>query len=246
MKFDKTLFNNFVMALKQLVTWPIAVESKGDVSKSFNWFPVAGTFLGILPFFIIQFIVWLLGENLAIASILSAGFFAFYLYFINQGRNVNSLLKASTFLSDSVTENAKNELTNHLGQQLNTIVMIFLFFSKLVTVGMLVYHGLHKWLILVPLFSSGCLSMFFVNVRYEEQPEKKLERYTPWLLSLLIASIVFGVSGFATGAVIWFLSQLAYDFVKKQSGSAIQDMVYGSCELAECLTILGGLFLLFL
>ncbi len=246
MKFDKTIFTNFVMALKQIVTWPIAVESKGDVSKSFNWFPLAGTLLGLLPYFIIQFIVWLLDENIAIASIISAGFFAFYLYFLNQGRNINSLLKSSTFLSESVAENAKNELTNHLGQQLNVIVMIFLFFSKIVAVATLTYHGLHKWLILVPLFSSGCLSMFFVNVRYEDQPEKKLERYTPWLLSLLIGSIVFGVSGFATGAVIWFLSQIAYDFVKKQSGSEIQDMVYGSCELAECLTLFGGLFLCFL
>jgi hypothetical protein len=243
MKLKWTFLNNFLLALKQLITLPVNFQAKGDISNAFNWFPVAGAAIGCLIYLGISFVIWILGDAPAVGSVISAGLFAFFLYFINQGRSVNALLKSTTFMSDSMKHTSTSELMLHLGQNLNLIVITFLFFCKLVVSGILIYYNFHKWLLLVPLFSAGCLSMFFVNVRYEDQPERKIERYTPWLLSLLIASVVSGVQGFAVGAVIWFLSQLAYDYVKKQPASEVQNMVYGSCELVECLTLFGGLIL---
>ncbi len=241
MKEGFPFLKDFFTAVKQLVTLPLPVEASSSLKQALNWFPVAGLVIGTLAVMVITIVGWILPD--AVTAVAGAIAFTYFLYYINQRRNINSLLKVSKQLGNDMQSVAHDELGNQVGAHLNLIVIIFVFFCKVVVAGTLIYFGNALWLALVPLFSASCLALFFINARQEDLRLDKNQRMMPWFIALALAIVVAGIKGFAMGVIVWFICQQAYDVIKKHSPQRAQNMVFASCELLECLTLFGGLLL---
>lgn len=247
MKKSVSMFYDFVTALKQLITIGLPLKDSGSLKRSVNWLPVAGFVIGFLFCLTVMVLAKILpASTLSAVAVVGAGGYAGLLVWINERRNLNSLLKASKQLGADIAEKDKDEFSNQLGSHLNILIIIFLIFSKILVAATLIYYGHTSWLILVPVLSASALASFYVGSQAKEWGFSESQQMAPWFIALIVSVLVAQINGFAMTVVAWFLCNQAFKIIQNRPPELAKNMVFGSCELIEAITVFAGLFLLIL
>ncbi len=232
--------------VKRLITaWnlytTLEVKSeKSEVSDCLYFFPLIGAGIGGVVCLFVYLINSLSGAIPAV--ILTALAFPIFIYYLNSGRNINSLFKIMDPLLEAFFSDDEDADNFSLFGSKNIVVILFLF--KILTVALFVHSGQMVWLFIVPVLSASTYAELLILAGAVDPRKIKKTKYLHWVIALLIAAYFVGATGTFCVAAVWFFCNYAFKYLQGKFGTFDEKMLYGLCEVSEFLTLLIGLLLI--
>ncbi|MEA2011718.1 MAG: hypothetical protein U9O87_01335 [Verrucomicrobiota bacterium] len=246
MKQTKT-FQIFTNILYRILTvWNIftTIEYQSDQKRPLKecllFFPIVGALLGGL---ILAFIVATINlSGVPAATILTAILLPCFLFYINSGRQIKSLLSLAEPVFFEYF-NKKNE-TEKFTLYCTVTFMVLLLIFKLLAVGVFVFSAKLNWLFLLPIVTTTAFAELLILFGAIEEASLKNKRYLHWIIAFIFAGWVLALPGVITVVVVWFVLNRTFYFLKNKYGNLSENMIYAMCELIELAVLLAGIFLL--
>jgi len=111
--------------------------------------------------------------------------------------------------------------------------------------SILVYQGLHWWLILPSVLSAAIIGYFAGSSKKAELGLTKLKSEWPLIIAFVISVLIGKVAGFAIAAIISYFIVKTFNLIFKQQEKVQFIYLIALTELVSCGTLIGSVLLYF-